>query len=41
MEIKIIPSKRGSVKYETLVKQIKDYLKVKPSSKNEGYKNRS
>lgn len=41
MEIKTTYGNKGSVNHEKLVKQIKDYLKVKSSSKNEGYKNRS
>lgn len=41
MEIKAIYGNKGKVKHEVLVKQIEDYLKVKPSSKNEGHKNRS
>ena len=35
MEIKTTPGIKGKVKHEVLVKQIKDYLKTKPSSKNE------
>ncbi len=34
MEIKITPSKKGRVRHEVVVKQIHEYLKVKPSSKN-------
>ena len=40
MEIKAIPSKKGSVKAKKLIKQIKRHLKGEPMVKNEGYKNR-
>jgi len=39
MEIKTLPSKKGSVNHEVLVKQISDYLKVKPKNENGGHKN--
>jgi len=35
MEVKTTYGPKGKVKHEVLVKQIKDYLKTKPSSKNE------
>jgi hypothetical protein len=38
MEIKMISSSRGKVKSEKLVKQIQDYLNIKPNSKDEGHK---
>jgi len=34
MEIKTLPGKKGKVKHEVLVKQINEYLKVNPNSKN-------
>lgn len=41
MEIKILPSKKGSVNHEVLVKQIHEYLKVNPNSENGRHKNKS
>ncbi len=38
MEVKIIPSKKGRVRHEVLIKQINDYLKVESNSKNERHK---
>ena len=38
MEIKTLSRKKGKVKHEVVVKQINDYLKVEPNSKNEGHK---
>ena len=38
MEIKTFPRKKGSVRHDVVVKQIHEYLKVKPNSKDEGHK---